>query len=299
MRIRNEINSLIDILNGGGKLVLPKKAIDRVFYRNPNFVSNVDMAADVDAWVKSFETRYDLIVGVPRSGLMIATLIATKLGKPLTTGDNIIWRSKSVAPKPIKNILVVEDCVSTGKSLQAAVDRIKELYPEANVHKGVLYATDRLKSEIDTYFGIINGIQIFQWNLMHYKFGMVGFDLDGVLCEACPNDKDEEVYLRFLSTARPYLIPEYEIDYIITSRLEKYRPQTEKWLKENDVKYKNLIMWDLPDKSDRDGAGSYKIRTINHIQIRYFIEDNVKIAEEIWNNTKIPCLCIDEMRMFG
>ena len=91
------------------------------------------MAADVYAWVKSFQTRYDLIVGVPRSGLMITTLIATKLGKPLTTGDNIIWRSKSFSPKPIKNILVVEDCVSTGKSLQAAVEGIKEQYPEALV----------------------------------------------------------------------------------------------------------------------------------------------------------------------
>jgi hypoxanthine phosphoribosyltransferase len=299
MGIRNEINLVINALNGGGRLLMPKKAIDRVFYRNPNFVSNVDMAADVDAWVKSFETRYDLIVGVPRSGLMIATLIATKLGKPLSTTDNIIWRSKSVAPRPIKNILVVEDCVSTGKSLEAAVVKVRELYPDAVVHKGVLYATDRLKAGIDTYFGIINGIQIFQWNIMHYKFGIIGFDMDGVLCEACSNDKDEDAYLRFLTTARPYLIPEYEIDYIITSRLEKYRPQTEKWLKDNGVKYKNLIMWDLPDKSDRDGAGAYKSKVINHIQIRYFIEDNVKFAEEIWKTTRIPCLCTDEMRMFG
>jgi hypothetical protein len=59
---------------------------------------------------------------------------------------------------------------------------------------------------------------------MHYKFGMVGFDLDGVLCEACSNDKNDAC-LKFLSTARLYLIPEYESDYIITSRLEKYRPR--------------------------------------------------------------------------
>jgi hypoxanthine phosphoribosyltransferase len=299
MNIRNKINSIINILNGGGRLTLPQKAIDRVFYRNPNFVSNVNMAADVDGWVKSFETRYDLIVGVPRSGLMIASLIATKLGKPLATPENIIWRSKSFSPKPINNILVVDDCVSTGKSLNEATEKIKELYPQAIVHKGVLYATDLLKSEIDTYFGIINGIQIFQWNLMHYKFGIVGFDMDGVLCQACPDDKNEDAYLKFLDTARPYLIPEYEIDYIITSRLEKYRPQTEKWLKENDVKYKKLIMWDLPEKSDRDGAGTFKSRTIQGIHIRYFIEDNVNQAEEIWNTAKIACLCIDEMRMFG
>jgi hypothetical protein len=58
-------------------------------------------------------------------------------------------------------------------------------------------------------------------------------------------------------------------------------------------------MWDIPDKSDRDRAGAYKSRMIDHIQIRYFIEDNVKLAEEIGNTTRIPCLCTDQMRMFG
>jgi hypothetical protein len=298
MNIKKRINLVFRSLNGDGGFKLPRKAL-RAFYRNPVFVSNVEMAADVDEWIKSFETRYDLIVGVPRSGLMVASLIATKLGIPLTTSDNIVWRSKSCAPRPIKNILVVDDCITTGKSINAVTDKIKGLYPQAIVHEGVLFANESNKSMVDTYFGIIRGPQLFQWNIMHYKFGIVGFDLDGVLCEECPDDNDEDVYVKFLTAARPYLIPEYEIDYIITSRLEKYRPQTEKWLKDNEVRYKNLIMWNVPEKSDRDGAGSYKSKAIMDTPMRYFIESSMKQTEEIWKTTKIACLCTDEMKMLG
>lgn len=298
MIIKDKIYIAFNILNRGDRLKIPKKAFEKIFNRNPSFVSNVEMAAYVDEWVKKFDLRYDLIVGVPRSGLMVASLIATKLAKPLSTSDNIIWTSKSIITKPIRKILVVDDCITTGKSINTTADKIKELYPGAIVHKGALFANEDNKWMLDTYCAILNGNQLFQWNLMHYKIGVVGFDMDGVLCEECTDDDDEVKYLRFLSTARPYLIPEYEIDYIITSRLEKYRPQTETWLKDHEVKYKNLIMWDVPNKKDRDGAATYKSKIIKCSPIQFFIESDREQAEEIWRRTKIICLCTDEMKMF-
>ena len=133
---------------------------------------------------------------------------------------------------------------------------------------------------------------------MHYKLGPVGFNLDGVICESSPNTKNEEKYLEFLNKARPYLIPEFEIDYIITSRLEKYRPQTEKWLKQNGVKYKKLIMWNVPSKPSEDkAAASFKSRMIKETLIFYYLESSIKQAELIWGATNVPCLCIDEMRI--
>jgi adenine/guanine phosphoribosyltransferase-like PRPP-binding protein len=46
------------------------------------------MAAYVDEWVKTFDIQYDLIIGIPRSGLLVGCMIATKLAKPLATPDD-------------------------------------------------------------------------------------------------------------------------------------------------------------------------------------------------------------------
>ena len=52
----------------------------------------------------------------------------------------------------------------------------------------------------------------------------------------------------------------YEINTIVTSRLEKYREPTEKWLKDHGVKYKQLIMLDLPSAEERRKQGCHDIR---------------------------------------
>jgi len=276
---------------------LPNRVYQRIYYGNPSFVNNIEMAALVDQWVKNFEVRYDLIVGVPRSGLMIACMISTKLGIPLTTPENNVWTSKSISLKPIRNILVVDDCISTGKSVNTAAEKIKAAYPQANVHKGVLIASKNNQHLVDTFCIIMEGYQIFQWNVMHFKFAPVGFDIDGVLCEECPGNMSEEMYQQFLRTARPYLIPEFEIDYIITSRPEKYRPETEKWLSDNGVKYQNLVMWNTLTRPSADETAAFKSKAINEAPIKYYLESNIKQAEAIWKSTKKPCLCTDEMKM--
>ena len=232
MWINKKLRAIVSKVYSSDRFKLPRQVMHKIHYENPRFTSNAEMALYVDEWIKTFDIQYDLIVGVPRSGLLIASLIATQLARPLATPDNSLWVSKSISPKPIRQILVIDDCISTGKSINAAAESMREQYPQAKVHTGVLFANDNNKGMVDSYFMIINGYQLFQWNMMHYKMGPVGFDLDGVICESSPNLRNEEKYLEFLAHARPYLIPEFEIDYIITSRLEKYRPQTEKWLKQ-------------------------------------------------------------------
>ncbi|HEY3420756.1 MAG TPA: phosphoribosyltransferase family protein [Methanomassiliicoccales archaeon] len=280
------------------KFQLPRTVLHKIHYGSPRFVSNVEMAGFVDEWVKTFDVQYDLIVGVPRSGLLIGCIIATKLAKPLATPDGSLWMSKSIHIRPIRKVLVVDDCITTGKSINEAAERIRAKYPGAEVRTGALFANDKNKEMVDSYYTIINGYQLFQWNMMHYKLGPVGFDLDGVICESTPKVSSEDRYLEFLTKARPYLIPEFEIDYIITSRPEKYRPQTENWLKENRVKFKNLIMWNVQkEPSDVESAASFKSKMITESQIFYYMESSIKQAELIWGATRVPCLCIDEMRI--
>jgi len=122
--------------------------------------------------------------------------------------------------------------------------------------------------------------------------------MDGVLCEDPPRgyDRDETLYLKWIQSAKPYLIPAFEIDAIVTSRLEKYRPQTEAWLKKHDVQYKKLVMWDLDSKKDRNGRNAdHKAGILTGLKPDIFWESSMEQSQKIRKATGIPCLCINEM----
>ena len=144
-----------------------------------------------------------------------------------------------------------------------------------------------------------------EWNLPNATpayFGSLATDLDGVICEDCPSivEGNENDYLNWIQNARHYLIPAHEVYAIVTCRLEKYRTLTEAWLKENNVKYQNLVMWNLPEKKLRTSAGfvQHKINALLRLKPVWYWESSIMEAIAIWEATKIPILCIDEMKMF-
>jgi len=84
---------------------------------------------------------------------------------------------------------------------------------------------------------------------------------------------------------------------IVTSRLEKYRPETEEWLKLNMVKYKQLIMLDMKSKEERVQANVHsknKALIYKNSNCELFYESNYKQAKEIYNIAKKPVFCVDE-----
>lgn len=84
-------------------------------------------------------------------------------------------------------------------------------------------------------------------------------DIDGVLCvDPTPEENDDGPrYREFLLNAQPLFIPRTEVGTLVTSRLEKYRPETMAWLKKNHVKYDKLVMLDLPNKEARQRANCH------------------------------------------
>lgn len=271
------------------------------------FVSFDELLVWTLNWIKTFPTTYDLIIGIPRSGLLVASIIALKLGKPLTTPElmvkNKYWMSKRARRKTkLQNILLVDDSITDGKTMKESLKLIRAYNKKFNITKAALIATEESKDFLDLYYKIIPHPRLFEWNLLHSKKGKIATDLDGVICENCPPgvDSNEELYLNWLKTARPYLIPAFEIDAIISCRLQKYRKETEEWLAKHNVRYKKLILWDILSKQERKGRNAkYKIEALLKIKPDLFWESSLYEAKQIWNATKIPTLCVDEMILFS
>jgi len=250
----------------------------------------------------------DVVIGIPRSGLMVASLVALKLGKPLSTPDTFIegkvWRSKKIdgKEKPV-NVLLIEDVVHQGRALAESLEALKQYQASLKITKAALLVYSQTKHLVDIYEEVIGTHTMLEWAFLHHRLSLnTAFDLEGVLCEKVPEgcDDHEEKYARWIKDAKAYLIPVYEVDCIVSSRLEKYRPETEAWLKKNGVKYKELILWDVPSNKDRKNLFSkYKIDILTRLQPKLYIESSNEVSKDIWQATKIPVLCADEMMMYS
>ena len=153
-----------------------------------------------------------------------------------------------------RKVLVVDDSCYSGRAIDLARERLKVFADDYEfVYAAVYGRTDSLE-KIDCCLEIVDGKRVWQWNYLNHSMARTAcFDLDGVLCvDPTPEENDDgPKYLDFIKNAAPLYIPNYKIRAIVTSRLEKYRAQTEAWLRKHGVQYDELVMLDLPTAEER------------------------------------------------
>ena len=211
------------------------------------FKSISDLNRDIILNLHRIPKDIDLVVGVPRSGLLVANIIALHLNVPLADLDGFIEGKvfqSGITRRPNdydnkvkkqKKVLIVEDSVLSGESIQNAKNKILNINRnDIDVIFFAAYIAPGKESLVDMYLEICDLPRVFEWNIMHH--GVVErscFDLDGVLCidPTESDDDDGEIYKSFLRQVKPLFVPTKEIGNIVTCRLEKYREETEEWLK--------------------------------------------------------------------
>lgn len=276
-----------------------KTALDNFRYGRPSLTRVEDAMILTRDWCSRLPLRYDLLIGVPRSGLMVASFMSTELNIPLSVPEILpsYWSTKS-DPRPINNILIVEDGATLGTHLIPVKEKTVRTFPTALVHIGALYSVDGGIS-LDTWGTKVHSWKsVLEWDLSDSRpYQNIAVDMDGVLCQECPPCLTEDEYINWMETATPHLIPPYQIEAVITSRREKYRAITEGWLRRNGVRYVHLLMDPSIKDSDRDFIG-WKIRCINYRKPQVFIESDERIAQVIHWKTGVPVICSTSMKMF-
>ena len=274
-----------------------------------NFYSFNEAMNMTAKWADTLPSDFDVVIGIPRSGLFIANMIALKFGKPLSTPDNFIqgeiWHtSTGTIPKKIEKVLLVEDAVRYGRVLTQALKQLKKFDANLTIKVASFIVRPEALGMIDYYLMPIEPrvTNICEWTLLSCQTtGKLDVDMDGVLCKECTPeiDADEVKYIDWLKSVEPHMIPNFQFEAIITSRLEKYRPQTEAWLKEHGVKYKSLMMMDLNDKSAKTfkNVVAHKVRCIKQTKPYWFWESNIAQANAIHRKTGKPVLCVDKTVM--
>jgi len=260
----------------------------------------------------------ELVVGVPRSGILPAAMIALLLNCQMTDLDSFLrgeiyscGKTKSNAGwidnvSDAKKILVVDDSICSGNALNDVIKKIEDLPAKPQILTLCVYAAPATKDLIDIYMEIVPVPRMFEWNYLHHgKLGEACFDIDGVLCcDPTPEQNDDgSNYKEFILNAPVKYRPTAEIGCLVTSRLEKYRKETELWLKKNNIAYKKLVMLQLSSMEERQKlnchgqfkAQYYKKATNSNI----FIESEPAQAVEIANLTKKPVYCTGNQEFYA
>ncbi len=253
----------------------------------------------------------DVVVGIPRSGLLVANLIALHLHLPLAElggfarGELLYhgWRlSKRGEIPAFRKVLVVDDSISSGAELRNAQAKLK------NVRTPLLYAVAYAAPEalhmVDFAFEVLPQPRVFEWNIMNGEvLKNACVDIDGVLC-GDPTDEendDGERYLKFIAETPLRCRPRARIKHLVTSRLERYRRETEQWLVKNGIEYERLWMAPYPTAAARRAAQAYaklKAEIYRETGAQLFIESADHVAREIAEIVQRPVFCTDTRQMF-
>lgn len=279
------------------------------------YVSFAQLSNAIRAQLYEIPADVDLIVGIPRSGMVPAYQIGLFLNRLVCDVDNFIadgnishghTRKLGVTLSSLhqaQHILLVDDSIATGGSMQKALARIKESGYTGRISTCAAIVAPSHKSSVNVSFITMPQPRLFEWNAFHHACVETAcFDMDGVLCvdpTAYDND-DGPRYEKFLANAKPLFRPTLVIAHIVSARLEKYRSLTEDWLGANNISYGKLHLVDLPSKEERIRQGahcSHKIRVYRDTNASMFYESDPGQSREIATGSGKPVLCIGDMTM--
>jgi orotate phosphoribosyltransferase len=265
-------------------------------------VADMDRAIAANLW-KLSRFKFDVIVGIPRSGMIPASILATYLQLPLATLEGYcagIIHGRSGKPvQGLSRILLVDDTSNKGGAMQRAVGMLGPKRPKSITRLAVYgpYQVEDPAQIIDVWFEDCRGPRAFSWNMAkHARLRRWGFDFDGVLCRdptSAEND-DGPRYLEFMRGAEPLFMPTRPIGHIVTGRLEKYRPQCEDWLGRHGIEYAQLHMMPFASKAERmahGGRGQWKAGIAREVGVEMFVESCPKQARIIAERAQIPVFC--------
>lgn len=284
----------------------------------PEFIPTSRLAEDTLKLIPQLPPDVSHIVGVSRSGLAPATLLAMTLHLPITIlrhhqGDYVAggngWRLNGNRTTE-GTILVVDDTTMTGNSLNRTKHVLRDMSGEKLF--AAVYVNPSAIAKPDVWVHDLPWPHLLEWNLFNsVLLDSFAIDFDGILCHDCPpaDDDDGERYLAWMENVRPlHLVRKSPVKLIITARLEKYRPQTLAWMERWGVRAKELRMGPWRSLAERRASdvAAWKATELKEflsrrsgIRPRFYIESDPHQARRIADITGQLTVCPSARKCFG
>ena len=239
----------------------------------------------------------DLIVGIDRSGMIIALMIANYLHKKVVSFDEFIDDNFNI--DNIKNVLITQDSTANGKRINEIKNQIKlsnKFY--LNIKYIIIYYVNKnILNDINNIaLEHFQSSDLMELNFIFNQFNLTMYQIQGNLCRKPTQEEiqNQEKYLDYINNVKPYQRPNKQIiSCIITNRPEKYRKQTQEWLKKYNYRYNKLIMMpqNINDKI------KYKGQIYKNSSEELYISNDEKESIEINKISNKQVLCTQTMQI--
>ena len=286
-----------------------------------NYRSYHDLSLSVWKAIPTLAEDIDLVVGVPRSGMVPAMMLALYMNTPATSLDMLLLgkvfscgmyrmnEDSNDGLSRFKHILILDDTYCSGR----AMEKVHRQVQESKIMQGyvgkvsyaAVYVTPGNEDKLDYAFEVCPLPRLFQWNIFNHSVNSQAcFDIDGVVCrDPSPEENDDgERYKEFIQSVRHRIGTIHHISRFVSSRLEKYRKETEEWLHRAGYEYDELTLLNLPDKEARIRLGchgSFKAEVYGKTQDTLFYESELRQALEIARRTGKEVFCTENMSLIS
>lgn len=273
---------------------------------------------DTLSWCDSYANRRWRgligVVGIPKSGMIPAQVIASRFNLPLADLEYFIstgggfYPNRGCRPCQYRKrdtieacVLLVDDSVHEGSTLRTAEEELlmhwSVVAGQLEVETVAIYGTGYCKDF--RYYKEVPLPRIFEWNwTKHPILEDAILDMDGVICRnwTGPQDESEDTMHRYedwLVKVEPLYLPTRRVRAIASARIEKYREQTEVWLKRWGVEYGDLLLSQRSIKELR-ADNSHWMHKAEHYAASaspLFIESDLDQAQQIARATGKSVFC--------
>lgn len=265
-----------------------------------------DMASLIRENLHLVPEDVDLIVGVPRSGILPAITIALLLNLRYADLDNLcegrLSGTGSTKPgsrliadlREAKHVLVIDDSLNRGYAMKEVRARLAQAGVGAKVSLCAIYVVPGGEAEVDVAFEVVPLPRIFEWNLPHHLYMQrTCMSIEGVLCRSpLPAEgAGAAAYARFLDETQPLMRPTQRIACLLSAQSEQHRAEVEAWLARHGILHERLVMLDLP--ADPGGAALVKARFYGASPHMLFIEGDDEQSAAIAQISGKPVLSME------
>ena len=266
------------------------------------YITSADLTRDTLALAQRL-TGISTIIGVARSGLVPASLLAAHLGCDLwsldhRTGDlfSLGHGLRHRSPNG-DGVLLVDDSCWSGTALANAKRHLEGTWAE-KCQTLAVYVRPQAEGLVD-HWAVSLADHWFEWNLFNAPFlQSVAFDFDGVLCrDFLPEEDDDgERYLAAMEAMQPTHRRPRKPVKIVTARLEKYRRPTETWLARHGIAVEQLVMGPWSSKQEREASDlwAWKAQQAKQLGVTLFVESSPTGAKRIAELAGIHAIATDD-----
>lgn len=283
------------------------------------WVSTAQLAADSVRLASLLPPDCSGVVGVPRSGMIPASIIATHRHLPLyeftPQGPKLLSNGTRGYSPGEGTLAVVDDTVYGGYAMSRVAEVMRGLGLVFNT--AAVYVTPFRVGYVDYHADVLAAPHVLEWNALNNGpavglwdnsldpgnrvwAGGLACDFDGILCEDPPvPDADGgtalETYRKWILNAKPKLLARRRpLKLVVTGRIEQFRAETLAWLEKHGMQVERLVMHPARSASERDRAGDVarmKGLTFGESPCGMFLESDARQCEEIFHLSGKPVIC--------